>query len=101
MVAKCRNCGRKVPGSDLLCCHCGYPLALARAIPWPRWLWPLAPQQFWSLVMALSLLLAFVSAVGILFHASHGLPCLYCGYSLMLALTLYVWAFLGSRKSLR
>ncbi len=101
MVAKCKNCGRKVAGSDLLCCHCGYPLAVSRVIPWPRRLWPVAPRQFWSLTMNLSLVVAFVAAIGMLVHAHRGLSCLYCVYPLLMALTDFVWAFLGSRKRLR
>ncbi len=101
MTVQCKNCGRKVPGSDLICCHCGYPLAIGRVIPWPRRLWPVVPKRFWSLAMALSLLLTAVSAIGMLVHAHRGLSCLYCSYPLLLGLTIYLWAFLGSRKNFR
>jgi hypothetical protein len=74
---------------------------MARVIPWSRRLWPLAPGQFWSLTMDLSLLLALVSSVGMLVHAYRGLPCLYCAFPLVLGLTVFIWAFLGSRKNLR
>ncbi len=100
-MVKCKNCGRKLSGKTLFCCHCGYPMAVARAIPWPRQLWPVVPQQFWKVTIQLSLLMAIMAAIGILVQVHRGLSCLYCGYPLILALTLFLWAYLGSRKRLR
>ena len=100
-MGKCKNCGRKVFGDALLCCHCGYPITVARVIPWPRQLWPVAPQQFWKATMLLSLLLGIVSATGIVVHAQRGLSCLYYVYPFALSLVVFFWADLSSRKSLR
>ncbi len=99
-MVKCDNCGCKVFGKALFCCHCGYPMAAARLIPWPRQLWPVSPRQFWKVTMRLSLLLAAVAAIGIVVHAHRGLPCLYCGYPFVLSLPIYFWAYLGSEKCL-
>lgn len=100
-MVECKNCGRKVIADGLLCCHCGYPLKVARVIPWPRQHWPVAPQQFWKMMMVLSLLLAILSATGFVFHVHRGLPCLYCVYPFVLSLVMFIWVDLGSRKNLR
>lgn len=100
-MTKCRNCERKVVDDSLLCCHCGYPITIAKLVPWPRQLWPVAPQQFWKMMMVLSLLLAILSATGFLVHVHRGLPCLYCFYPFALSLVMFFWVDLGSRKSLR
>jgi len=100
-MVKCKNCGRKILGDALLCCHCGYPLTVARAIPWPRQLWPVAPQQFWKATMLLSLLVAIMTVIGIVVHVQRGLPFLYLIYPFALSLVVFCWAELGSRKSLR
>lgn len=100
-MARCKNCSRKLTGAALFCCHCGYPMAVARAVPRPLRLWPVAPEKFWKLTMALSLLLAVVAKIGFIVHAHLGLPCLYCVYPFVLGVVVFLWALLGSRKGLR
>lgn len=100
-MVKCKNCARKVPGEDLVCCHCGYPLAVAKVIPWPRRLWPIAPQQFWKVAMLGSLFLALFFASAMLACDKLGFTSLDCAYPLLMALSAFVWAYVGSRKSLR
>ncbi len=100
-MVKCKNCGRKAVNDSLLCCHCGYPMTIAKVIPWPRQLWPVVPQQFWKAIIVLSLLLATLAATGIFVYAQRGLSCLYFSYSFALSLVVFFWADLGSRKSLR
>ncbi|APG28793.1 hypothetical protein A7E78_13730 [Syntrophotalea acetylenivorans] len=99
-MVKCKSCGRKV-GESLLCCHCGYPHSVAKVIPWPRKLWPVAPRQFWKATMLLSILLGVVSAVGIYINIQRGLSCLYYIYPFALSVIVFLWADLGSRKNLR
>ncbi len=100
-MVKCKNCGRKAVDDSLLCCHCGYPMTIAKVIPWPRKLWPVAPQTFWKTMMALSLFLATLSAAGIYVCAQSGISCLYLIYPFALSLVVFCWADLGSRKNLR
>lgn len=100
-MVNCKNCGRKVLGDGLLCCHCGYPLMVARLIPWSRKLWSMAPQQFWKVTILLSLLVAIATMTGIVVHIRRGLPFLYLIYLFALSLVIFFWADLGSRKNLR
>jgi hypothetical protein len=100
-MVNCKSCSGKVSGSTLFCCHCGYPAAVARIVPWPRQLWPVVPQQFWKATMMLSLLVALVAAIGIVLHPRIGLPCLFWGYPFALGLTVYMWAYLGSEACRR
>lgn len=100
-MGKCKNCERKVCDDAMLCCHCGYPITVARVVPWPRQHWPVKPQQFWKAIMLVSLLFAILSAVGTLVNVFRGLSCLYFGYLLLLTLSVFFWAYLGSRQSLR
>lgn len=99
-MVKCKNCGRKVDEA-LLCCHCGYPQMVAKVVPWPRQLWPVAPRQFWKATMLLAMLLGIGSTVGIYVHIQRGLSCLYCIYPFALSLVVFLWADLGSRKNIR
>ncbi len=100
-MVNCKNCGCSVLGKALFCCHCGYPMGVARWIPWPRQWRPTSPLKFWKAMIVSSLVLAVVAAIGIVVHAHRGLPCLYCGYPFVLSLPVYFWAYLGSQKCLR
>jgi len=100
-MVKCMNCGRKVSGHYLVCCHCGYPVAVARVIPWPPRLWSAAPQKFWNTTMLVSLFFALLSAFGILVPGHFGLTYLDCAFLLLSALSFFVLAYVGSRRELR
>jgi hypothetical protein len=100
-MVNCKNCGCSVFGRPLFCRHCGYPMAVARWVPWPRQWRPASPLKFWNAVMVSSLVLVAVAAVGIAFHVHLGLSSLYCGYLFVLSLPVFFWADLGSQKCLR
>jgi ribosomal protein L37E len=99
-MVKCENCGRSVFVKALFCCHCGYPMAVTRWIPWPRQWRSASPLKFWKAMRVSSIVLIVVAAIGIVTHVHRGLPCIYCGYLFALSLLVYFWVYLGSEMSL-
>jgi len=96
-MPNCNNCGGEVFGGVFICNQCGYPVAIGNIVPWPQERWPITPRMFWKATMRVSLLLALVALLGIIYRGKGNFSCLYFGYLLAFSLIAYFWAYLGSR----
>ncbi len=100
-MTECKNCGGAVLVDVLICNQCGYPIAIAKIVPWPKERWPITPSMFWKGTIRISLLLAFVALIGIFQRTLVNLSSLYFGYLLAFSLIAFLWAYLGSQAGRR